>query len=1087
MTDTILNNNAILLSASQALKEQLINNLALAVSILNQGVTSRTMYNPPGSPPAEGAYIVASGGTGAWAGKDNNIALYYNGTLTFYNPYEGLVVWSIPDTSWVYYHNGSWNLYSGGSGGGGTQGSQGPQGPAGANGATWYSGSTIPNTTLGNNGDFYLNTTTDDIYNKVSGTWTLTLNIKGTSGTSGSNGTNGTNGSTWYSGSTTPTSGTGINGDYYFDTTTNDVYNKISGNWTAIANLTGATGLSGTNGTNGTTWYFGSATPLSGDGVNGDFYLNTNTDDVYNKSSNTWSIVTNLKGAAGSNATLPNINANTILGNNTSSSAQPIALTPTQVKSLLSIQASDVSGLNSLATSNYTVGTGANNLVQLDSSGKLPAVDGSQLTNISSGSIGNISAYSFLGNNTSAAASPIALNVTQAKNLLNIQASDITGLGSLATLSSVTNAYITSGTITLDRLAGITANSFLANNTGVTSAPTAINAAQAKAILNIQASDIAPSSTNNYVIGTVSGAVTWVDPTSIALGNIANNTVLGNVSGSSASPTSLSSNQIKTLLGLGSLATLGTINTNTVLGNVSGSAANPTSLSASQLSTLLGLGGLATLANSSNVGYVPTIQSNGSIAWDNPTIITAGSITLNDIATISNNTVLGNVSGSTASPIALSTNQLSTLLGLGSLASLSSLPLSNIAAISNNTVLGNVSGSSQTPSALSASQLSTLLGLGGLATLANSSNVGYVPTIQSNGSIAWDNPTTITAGSITLNDIATIGNNTFLGNVSGSTASPTALSVSQVSTALGLGNLATLSTISNNTVLGNISGNAASPTALSSSQLSTLLGLGSLATLGTIGNNTVLGNISGSSANPIALSSSQLSTLLGLGAIATLSNTGAVSGYVPTYQSNGTIAWAAQATIPSGSVGLSQMANLAANTILGNNTSSAATPIALTPTQVKSLLSIQASEVSGLAPIATLASVSNVGYVPTIQTGGSIAWAAIPTSSGTGWTVASIQTSTFTPVSQYIYPVNTSSAAISVTLPTTSGGLYWFVDAGGNTLSNGWASNNFTLVAPSGYTIQNGSSGGSLVLNKGNGFIMLTLIGTNFQILMAST
>jgi hypothetical protein len=45
-------------------------------------------------------------------------------------------------------------------------------------------------------------------------------------------------------------------------------------------------------------------------------------------------------------------------------------------------------------------------------------------------------------------------------------------------------------------------------------------------------------------------------------------------------------------------------------------------------------------------------------------------------------------------------------------------------------------------------------------------------------------------------------------------------------------------------------------------------------------------------------------------------------------------------TIDSAAVSLSKMANLAANSIIGNNTGSAATPIALTASQVKTLLSL---------------------------------------------------------------------------------------------------------------------------------------------------
>ena len=55
-----------------------------------------------------------------------------------------------------------------------------------------------------------------------------------------------------------------------------------------------------------------------------------------------------------------------------------------------------------------------------------------------------------------------------------------------------------------------------------------------------------------------------------------------------------------------------------------------------------------------------------------------------------------------------------------------------------------------------------------------------------------------------------------------------------------------------------------------------------------------------------------------------------------------------QHTVLSGSVTLSKMANLAANSILGNNTASPATPSALSASQVKSLLAIAQADVTGL-------------------------------------------------------------------------------------------------------------------------------------------
>ena len=58
-------------------------------------------------------------------------------------------------------------------------------------------------------------------------------------------------------------------------------------------------------------------------------------------------------------------------------------------------------------------------------------------------------------------------------------------------------------------------------------------------------------------------------------------------------------------------------------------------------------------------------------------------------------------------------------------------------------------------------------------------------------------------------------------------------------------------------------------------------------------------------------------------------------------------------TIDAATVTLAKMANLAANSIIGNNTGGAATPTALTTAQVKTLLAIASGDVSGLGTLAT--------------------------------------------------------------------------------------------------------------------------------------
>lgn len=55
-------------------------------------------------------------------------------------------------------------------------------------------------------------------------------------------------GSTWYSGAGAPAGGTGIDGDFYLNTTNGDVYTKAAGAWGVIENLVGPAGAAGAAG-----------------------------------------------------------------------------------------------------------------------------------------------------------------------------------------------------------------------------------------------------------------------------------------------------------------------------------------------------------------------------------------------------------------------------------------------------------------------------------------------------------------------------------------------------------------------------------------------------------------------------------------------------------------------------------------------------------------------------------------------------------------------------------------------------------------------------------------------------------------------
>ena len=146
----------------------------------------------------------------------------------------------------------------------GSDGEKGKDGSNGKDGATWLFG-TVPPTTQGKAGDFYINTSNFDLYSKASGTWTKTGNIKGATGPAGPPGNDGKDGSN------------GTNGK---------------------------DGAPGVKGADGATWLFGSVAPAASLGKNTDFYLNTVTYDVYNKASNAWTKTGNIKGASGASTDL---------------------------------------------------------------------------------------------------------------------------------------------------------------------------------------------------------------------------------------------------------------------------------------------------------------------------------------------------------------------------------------------------------------------------------------------------------------------------------------------------------------------------------------------------------------------------------------------------------------------------------------------------------------------------------------------------------------------------------------------------------------------------------------------------------------
>lgn len=105
-----------LVEQSQAQKEITVNEaLARIDAVLNTGAMDKDAATPPGSPATGDVYIVAASPTGAWSGKEGQIA-YFDQIWRFIVPREGMRLW-VNDEDEIYTYTGSaWAASGGGSG-----------------------------------------------------------------------------------------------------------------------------------------------------------------------------------------------------------------------------------------------------------------------------------------------------------------------------------------------------------------------------------------------------------------------------------------------------------------------------------------------------------------------------------------------------------------------------------------------------------------------------------------------------------------------------------------------------------------------------------------------------------------------------------------------------------------------------------------------------------------------------------------------------------------------------------------------------------------------------------------------------------
>jgi len=158
----------------------------------------------------------------------------------------------------------------------------GPPGPPGPPGTQIITGSSAPTTGLGNSGDIYIQINTGDVYRKTGNTWNLIGNIKGPPGEPGQQGPAGQRGTQIYSGNSLPQQYFGMEGDYFINVITGNLFKKQDGDWTLIYNL----GSNSSGGGNAV--YFVLSVPSNADGNNGDIAISLKSGQIFQKQSGNW-------------------------------------------------------------------------------------------------------------------------------------------------------------------------------------------------------------------------------------------------------------------------------------------------------------------------------------------------------------------------------------------------------------------------------------------------------------------------------------------------------------------------------------------------------------------------------------------------------------------------------------------------------------------------------------------------------------------------------------------------------------------------------------------------------------------------------
>lgn len=152
---------------------------------------------------------------------------------------------------------------------------------------SWNSGVGAPKAGDGDTNSWYLDTATGDAYKNTPGGWSFRVNIMGATGAPGAVGPQGAKGA---NGATGAQGAKGDRGDAGADGAKGD---------TGDQGEKGDQGDTGATGAAGSQWLRGAGAPGNGLGTTGDWYLDTDSWDAYQKGAQGWAPVVNLRGPIG--------------------------------------------------------------------------------------------------------------------------------------------------------------------------------------------------------------------------------------------------------------------------------------------------------------------------------------------------------------------------------------------------------------------------------------------------------------------------------------------------------------------------------------------------------------------------------------------------------------------------------------------------------------------------------------------------------------------------------------------------------------------------------------------------------------------